>query len=148
MNHKYSIKWSSCIFVFLKILVSVLQINILFLFLSDILLFHSAFKKIFSFVLLTFPCIYLIIFLHNFRKRLTWVKNKPLPGLICRRKLLIEIQACIRDISHFFCVPILLLLLWVVVTIIYFIVGVISFMLIHSLFSSMLLLSLSLLGIL
>ena len=148
MNYKYSIKWSSCIFIFLKILISVLQITILFLFLSDILLLHSAFKKIFSFVLLTFPCIYLIIFLHNFRKRLAWVKNKPLPRLISRRKLLIEIQACIRDISHFFCVPILLLLLWVVVTIIYFIIGVISFMLIHSLFSSMLLLSLSLLGIL
>ena len=130
MNHKYSIKWSSCIFVFLKILVSVLQIIIRFLFLSDILLLHSAFKKIFSFVLLIFPCIYLIIFLHNFRKRLTWVKNKPLPRLISRRKLLIEIQACIRDISHFFCIPILLLLLGVVVTIIYFIVGVISFMLI------------------
>jgi len=148
MNHKYSIKWSSSIFIFLKILVSVLQIIILFLFLSDILLFHSSFKKIFSFVLLTFPCMYLIILLHNFRKRLTWVKNKPLPRLICRRKLLIEIQACIGDISHFFCIPILLLLLWVVVTIIYFIISAISFILIHSLFSSMLLLSLSLLGIL
>lgn len=148
MNHQYSIKRSFCIFVFFITFVSVLKIIILPLFLKNTLLFVLCLENVFCFVLLVFPCIYLIILLHNFRQRFTWVRNEPFPWLVSGRKLFIEIQARIGHIPHLFGVPILLLLLWIIVSIVNLIICVISFVFIHPLLGLLLLLSLPLFGIL
>ena len=144
----YSIKWSFRIFIFFIFLIFVPLMIIFSFLLKYIFLFVLGLKNVLGFVMLIFSCIHFIIFLHNFRKWLTWIRNKSLSWLVSRWKPLIKIQACICDISYLFRIPVLLLLLWIIVAIIYFIVGMISFILIHPLLRLILLLFLLLLGIL